>query len=174
MNSPTSPFSIPPDACDCHVHVFLPEQFPYAASRSYTPPAATIGELLELRRLLGTGRTVLVQPSCYGTDNAAMLAALAALGTDAARGIAVVDPASIPDEALRQFHNTGVRGLRLNLRVRPEDTDGLDRIVRLRRQSADRIRPLGWHLQLHLDTALLARLAPTLKALDIALVLDHF
>ncbi|MFC3336951.1 amidohydrolase family protein [Paracandidimonas soli] len=174
MNSPTSPFSIPPDACDCHVHVFLPEQFPYATSRSYTPPAATIGELLELRRRLGTGRTVLVQPSCYGTDNAAMLSALAALGTGAARGIAVIDPASITDEALRHLHDSGVRGLRLNLRVQPEDAGGLDRIVRLCRQSSDRIRPLGWHLQLHLDAALLARLASMLEALNVPLVLDHF
>lgn len=174
MDKLNSKPSIPPDACDCHVHVFLPDRFPYAADRRYTPPAATIDALLELRKRLGTGRSVLVQPSCYGADNSAMCAALAALGTDAARGIAAVDASSVTDETLHRLHDAGVRGLRLNLRVQSADAGGLDRIIRQCHQSADRIRSLGWHLQLHLDAALLTRLMPTLKALDIAVVLDHF
>jgi len=174
MNRAENRLFISSDACDCHVHVFLPAQFPYAADRRYTPPAATIAALRAHRARLGMKRTVLVQPSCYGTDNAALCAALAALGTHAARGVAVVDSASISDAGLRRLHDQGVRGVRLNLRAQPEDDDSLARSVRQCRQAAERIRPLGWHVQLHVDARRLSDLLPTLNTLDVAVVLDHF
>ena len=61
-------FDVPPGACDCHVHVFDP-QFPFAERRVYTPPPATLEDLLALQRTLRLERVVLVQPSVYGTDN---------------------------------------------------------------------------------------------------------
>ena len=62
--------------CDCHVHVFDPARFPYAAERSYTPSPAPLDALLSFQARLGMGRTVLVQPSAYGDDNRALLDAL--------------------------------------------------------------------------------------------------
>jgi len=173
MNHAENHLSVPPDACDCHAHVFLPTQFPYAADRRYTPPAADIDALRAHRTRLGTGRTVLVQPSCYGDDNAAMLAALATLGQRSARGVVVVDLASITDADLLHLHDQGVRGARLNLHTLAQ-ANSLDRSAYQCRQAAERIRSLGWHVQLHIDAKRLAHLLPTLKTLDVALVLDHF
>ena len=65
-------FEVPRGACDCHVHVFGdPATFPFAEKRIYTPPQASIEQLLELQRELRLERVVVVQPSVYGADNAA-------------------------------------------------------------------------------------------------------
>src|SRR5215813_835128 len=66
-------FAIPPGACDCHVHVFDPAHFPYVAKRVYTPPSASVDELLDLQKALRMDRVVVVQPSVYGADNACTL-----------------------------------------------------------------------------------------------------
>src|SRR5579884_4304575 len=88
---PTTPvkFKVPAGSCDCHVHVFDPQHFPYAESRTYTPGAATLDELQAMHRYIRTQRVVIVQPSVYGTDNACMLDAIKKIGHHA-RGVAVV------------------------------------------------------------------------------------
>src|SRR3954453_8458132 len=73
-------FPIPPGACDCHVHVFDPARFPYVAKRVYTPPPASVEELLDLQKALRMDRVVVVQPSVYGADNACTLDAVHRLG----------------------------------------------------------------------------------------------
>src|ERR1700761_7475588 len=90
---PRSPvdFAVPPGACDCHVHVVGdPVRFPMAPDRVYTPPQASPDMLLELQHDLGLSRVVLIQPSFYGADNAALLEALGKLG-GRARAVAVAD-----------------------------------------------------------------------------------
>ncbi|MEI8035524.1 MAG: amidohydrolase family protein, partial [Betaproteobacteria bacterium] len=70
-------FKPPPNACDAHCHVFGPAaQFPYAPNRSYTPQDAGREQLAALHQYLGFERAVIVQASCHGTDNSAMLDAL--------------------------------------------------------------------------------------------------
>ena len=70
-------YTPPPGACDAHCHVFGPgAKFPYAANRSYTPPDAPKEQLMALHKHLGFSRAVLVQASCHGTDNAALVDAL--------------------------------------------------------------------------------------------------
>lgn len=67
-------FKLPPGATDAHCHVFGPgEKFPYAANRRYTPQDAPKEMLRALHDHLGVDRAVIVQASCHGTDNAAML-----------------------------------------------------------------------------------------------------
>src|SRR5579872_1340521 len=84
-------------ATDCHVHIIGPQaKYPMAAKRPYTPPEATVAQLKAMHARIGITRTVLVQPSFYGTDNTCMLDALAQLG-DTARGVAVID-LKTPDE----------------------------------------------------------------------------
>jgi hypothetical protein len=74
-------FAPPQGACDCHVHVFPdPEHFPFWSGRAYTPPVATADDLLDLQKAMGFDRVVIVQPSVYGTDNAATLDGLRQLG----------------------------------------------------------------------------------------------
>ncbi|MDB6001231.1 MAG: GntR family transcriptional regulator, partial [Rhizobacter sp.] len=63
--------------------------------------------------------------------------------------------------------DAGVCGVRINeLFAGGASADQLQRI-------AKRCRPLGWHLDLALHGHRLRELAPTLRALDIRLVIDH-
>src|SRR5258707_15636549 len=85
--------ALPPGACDCHAHICGPATaYPYGAERIYTPPDATIESYRHLLAVLGVERAVLIQPSVYGTDNRAMLAALRAAGPGF-RGVAGGEPA---------------------------------------------------------------------------------
>src|SRR5438552_10107500 len=107
-------FDVPRGACDCHVHVFGdPATFPFAERRVYTPPQASIEQLLELQRDLRLDRVVVVQPSVYGTDNACTVDAVRRMGARA-RGVAVIDKTT-PRTALDEMAAAGLRGVRLNL-----------------------------------------------------------
>src|SRR4029078_4514984 len=104
---------LPPDACDTHAHVFGPaDRFPYADDRSYTPPDAPLEKYLGMLDTLGFARGVLVQGSAHGSDNSAMLDALAR-HPGRLRGVAVAEP-DVPPAELRRWHALGVRGLRFN------------------------------------------------------------
>ena len=160
----------PEGACDCHVHIFRPDSFPYAAARTYTPPAATVDDLRDQQAALGLSRAVIVQPSVYGTDNRCLADALRQLG-GRARGVAVIN-AETRDETLDDLAACGVRGVRLNL-----ENEGLldpeaawDRL----RETGARVRPRGWHVQVLTSLAVVAALADRIEALGVPLVLDHF
>jgi predicted TIM-barrel fold metal-dependent hydrolase len=57
-------WTLPPDACDAHFHVFGPyDRFPPAARPVYALPDATPQVAATLRRTLGLTRGVLVQPT---------------------------------------------------------------------------------------------------------------
>jgi len=140
----------PPLACDCHAHICGPQAiYGYIPERIYTPPDAPLPAYRHLLTALGCARAVLVQPSFHGTDNRAMLAAMAQAG-EKFRGVAVLaDDASERDIAA--LHAAGVRGARLNI-VDVKNGKGelpLDRIARL----ADRIKSFGWHIEflMHVD-----------------------
>src|SRR5437588_713248 len=105
---------LPAHAADCHMHVFGPyDRFPLAAERAYNVAEAPLAAHERMKSQVGLERTVFVQASGHGTDNRAMLAALAELGPRG-RGVAVVAPQTALAE-LQRMHKTGVRGLRLNL-----------------------------------------------------------
>jgi hypothetical protein len=104
-------FDVPRGACDCHVHVFGdPTKFPFAEKRIYTPPQASVEQLLELQRELHLDRVVVVQPSVYGADNACTLDAVRRLGARA-RGVAVIDRTTsrtaLEEMAPREFVQCG-------------------------------------------------------------------
>jgi polyphosphate glucokinase len=106
-------FAVPANACDCHVHVFGGEnEFPLVASRGYTPPPATPGELLTLQNALHLSRVVIVQPSVYGADNSCTLEGIRRLGPERGRGVAVID-AKTTDTELKEMHAAGIRGVRV-------------------------------------------------------------
>ena len=146
----------PPGACDCHIHIFGPRaRFPLAAELAYTPAEAPVEAYRELQCRLGLSRTVVVQPSAYGTDNACTLDAIARLQPYAC-GIAVVDP-YVSEAELERLHNAGIRGLRFSLVVknalRPEHLELM----------ASRIQPLGWHIQFRSTDRDLPELASKLQ-----------
>lgn len=159
-------------ACDCHVHVLDPARFPYAVERSYTPGAATVDELGAFHRELGIQRVVVVQPSCYGTDNRAVIDAISVVGLSRARGVAVLDFNAVGAAELKELHEQGIRGVRLNFAT--QQAQGLDAMRAVILQARDAIAPLGWHLDLHCPAPVLAALEPVLSDLRCPLVLDHF
>lgn len=158
-------------ACDSHVHVFDPARFPYALPRSYTPATASVGELRQHLRKLGMARVVLIQPSPYGTDNRCLLDALQQLGSEQARAIAVIDADSATPQQLDQLHRQGVRGVRLNVEAGSADVASISAALR---QTADKVAPLGWLIQLYADGATVAALAPMLRTLPCRVILDHW
>jgi predicted TIM-barrel fold metal-dependent hydrolase len=158
--------SAPPNACDCHAHIFGPaEQYPFVPGRSYTPPQASVQAYQRTLSALGLERAVIVQPSVYGTDNRCTYDAVAGSG-GRWRGIAVVD-SSTNMQALRRLHDAGFRGVRFNLLFK----GGL--ALEILEQVSRLIAPLGWHVQLLLDGRDLAELAPRLRGLPVPLVIDH-
>lgn len=165
-------WTVPAGACDTHVHVFDPARFPFDAARSYTPGPAPVAALRMQLTNLGMHRAVVVQPSCYGIDNGALCDALHQLGPDQARGIAVVDVASVSSAQLQALDAAGVRGLRLNFSVHgtPQQAQAATLLARANALAA----PLGWHLQLFAGAPVIAALAPLLARLNVPVVLDHF
>jgi 2-pyrone-4,6-dicarboxylate lactonase len=165
---PRLPF--PARACDCHAHIFGPAtQFPYVAERIYTPPDSTSSDYLALLEALGVERAVLVQPSVYGTDNSAMLAALAAIGPGV-RAVAVADP-DVPADELDAWHRAGVRGLRFNVVDRRDARNVVP--ADMLRAVAARIAPIGWHLELLVNLDEAADFAGVLGTLPVPVVLGH-
>ncbi|HUG32411.1 MAG TPA: amidohydrolase family protein [Acidimicrobiia bacterium] len=161
-------FSPPPDACDAHCHIFGPaNRFPFAADRSYTPPDSGLDELLKLQERLGLTRAVFVQASCHGTDNTAMLDALQR-GEGRYAGVAMIDDTHT-DADLAEMHRLGVRGIRFNFVAHLGGAPDLGRFQAM----VNRLRPLGWHLELHFDARDLPRYAELLKELPTPFIIDH-
>lgn len=167
--NPTKPdLTLPAGACDAHCHVFGPAAaFPFAPSSTYQPEDAPKEKLFALHRHLGIQRSVIVQASCHGTDNAAMIDALLA-GQGNYRGIAMVTR-DVTDADLQAMHAAGVRGVRFNFVTHLGEAADKDVV----REIAARIAPLGWHLVVHFDAFRLEELAPFLKELELPIVIDH-
>ena len=166
---PTRPaFVAPAGAVDAHCHVFGPgEVFPYAPQRKYTPGDAPKEALFDLRDSLGFARNVIVQASCHGSDNRAMVDALIAAG-DKARGIAVVEH-DVSTVDLAEMHAAGVRGVRFNFLKRLVDATPREHYV----QIAEKIIPLGWHVVIYFEAPELEELAPFITSLPATVVIDH-
>lgn len=164
---------LPPGACDCHCHVFGPAaRFPYAEPRSYTPDDAPLAAYIGMLDRLGFDRGVLVQPSAYGRDNAAMIDALEREPVRL-RGVAV-GGAELNATILKQWHAVGVRGLRANEFRRDgkpyyRNGVGLKDIEPFYGTLAD----LGWHVQLWVDARDLPDMAPQLARIPVPVVVDH-
>ncbi len=156
---------VPAGAWDTHVHVIgNPEQFPFALERSYTPALCDIHQYIDWMNLTGVAKAVLVQPSIYGTDNAAMLYAMAAFPQRFV-GIAVVSP-TISDAELDTLADKGVKGIRVNI----TNKGGIS--ISQAQQLAHRIARLGWHIELQLPTNALEQAKELIAIANI--VLDHF
>jgi 2-pyrone-4,6-dicarboxylate lactonase len=168
-DGPSRPrFRLPPDAVDAHCHVFGPgDVFPYAPQRKYTPCDAPKEALFALRDHLGFTKNVIVQATCHGTDNRALVDALRASG-GRARGVATVAQ-SITDAELRELHEAGVRGTRFNFVKRLADFTPREVLADI----AARIAPLGWHVVVYFEAKDLPELYDFFTALPTTVVVDH-
>lgn len=161
---------LPENAADCHMHVFGPfDRFPLAPERAYNVNEAPLEAHERMQRQVGLERTVLVQASGCGTDNRALLSALARLGRRG-RAVAVVD-LQTPVSEFERLHEAGVRGARLNLYTLGSRYAG--DTVQLIEQFARMLAPLKWHLQLLIESAAVATLEPVLARSPVDIVLDH-
>jgi 2-pyrone-4,6-dicarboxylate lactonase len=161
-------FAVPPGSVDAHCHVFGPgEEFPFAPERKYTPCDAGKAELFKLSEFLGFDRNVIVQATCHGTDNSAMVDALRASG-GRARGVAAVRP-EVTDEELALLDEAGVRGVRFNFVKRLVDPkpDGYYR------ETVERIARLGWHVVLYFEAPDLVDRWELFTSLPTVVVVDH-
>ncbi|MBY8341076.1 amidohydrolase family protein [Streptomyces spinosirectus] len=166
---PSSPvFALPPGTVDTHCHIFGPQAaFPFAPERKYTPCDASKEQLFTLRDHLGIARNVIVQATCHGADNSAMVDALQA-SNGRARGIATVRP-DVGERELLDLHDAGVRGVRFNFVRRLVDASPEDALSLI----AKKIAPLGWHIVLYFESADLPDLEDFFGSLPTPLVVDH-
>jgi predicted TIM-barrel fold metal-dependent hydrolase len=162
--------ALPPGAADCHMHVFGPfERYPLAAERAYNVEEAPLEAHERMKRRVGLERTVLVQASGHGLDNRAMLAALDRLG-NRGRGVAVVSP-DVPERELLGMKSRGVRGVRINLVTLASRHAGAPAAVL--KAYADRVAPLGWHIQIFVSAPNLIGLQHAIDRSPVPVVIDH-
>ena len=167
--NPSKPrFKLPPGAVDAHCHVFGPEaKFPFAPERKYTPCDASKEQLFALRDYLGFDKNVIVQSTCHGNDNRAMLDALAH-SNGRARGVASVGR-DVTDAELKAMHAAGVRGTRFNFVKRLVDVTPREVLVEI----ANRIAPLGWHVVVYFEAQDLPEFWDFFTTLPTTVVVDH-
>ena len=164
-------FKLPAGAVDSHAHICGPaDLFPYARNRIYTPYDALLPEYMSLLSSLGVERAVLVQPSIYGEDNSALIAALIAQ-PEIFRGVAVVNDA-ITESEIEHLHRIGVRGIRCNI-VDLADAKGVLPLPVLKK-IAEKIAPWGWHIELLMHANEFPDIAQSFDNFPVPIVLGHF
>src|SRR4051812_15430660 len=130
----------PANACDCHHHIYG-SQYKVDPRTRLRPGDASVEDYRVFQKRIGTSRSVVVQPSTYGTENAPTLDAVAAFGPQA-RAVVVVDT-TVPAADLKRTPEQGARGIRFNLAQAaaptPEMIEPLSR----------RVNELGWHIQIN-------------------------
>jgi 2-pyrone-4,6-dicarboxylate lactonase len=168
-SGPSKPrFQLPAGAVDAHCHVFGPGNvFPYAPERKYTPCDASKEQLFALRDHLGFDKNVIVQATCHGSDNRALVDALKA-SNGKARGVATVNR-NVTDAELQEMHAAGVRGTRFNFVKRLADFTPREVLLEI----ANRIAPLGWHVVVYFEAQDLPELYEFFTALPTTVVVDH-
>ena len=164
MNETAPRLKAPAGTCDTHMHIY-DARYPTAPTATFTPPDALVADYLKVRARLGITRTVVVQPSTYGTDNRCTLNAIAALGPST-RGVVVVDQ-SVSDAELDWMTKIGVRGIRFHM------MEGGALPWDILETMAARVGNFGWHVQLQLDGRKLPEREALLKSLPGTLVVDH-
>jgi predicted TIM-barrel fold metal-dependent hydrolase len=160
---------LPRGATDCHAHIFGPQdRYPLLDDTHFVPRETPWNDYAAMLRSIGCERAVLVQPSVYGTDNSAIEDALSSPGDIPLRAVAVVE-ADVAEQELERLHSLGFRGIRINVAA---GTRGL--ALKDARPLAERIRGLGWHLQVYVDFHRNPEVGDLLATLPVPVVVDHF
>jgi predicted TIM-barrel fold metal-dependent hydrolase len=166
------PKRMPANAWDCHMHVTDPE-YPLVAGAAYKPSLHNLQHAMNFEATIGVSNIVLVQPSIYGNDNSCLLDALKATGPRHGRGVVGIDPDEIETSVLQEWHDLGVRGVRLNLKS--NNTKFTEEILRDTLQRyAKAIQPLDWVLELFIGMEDIPILERAAKDLGVRLCIAHF
>ena len=164
---------IPEDSWDSHVHILDPVTYPLADDARYVPSTNLLGEALKFEADFGISNIVLVQPSIYGNDNSCLLDALRALGPARGRGVVAFNSAKVDVRTLQEWHDIGVRGVRLNLQSVGKEVSDTEMESTLH-QYASIIRPFDWVLQLYVPLSTAPLLEKIVPKLGVKVCLDHF
>ena len=164
----TPDFVAPAGACDAHCHVFGPgDVFPYAPTRKYTPPDAPKEKLASLHKRLGIDRAVIVQASCHGIDNSAMLDAIAPSNGQYLGVCNASDTFS--DAEFAGLHEAEIRGVRFNFVKHLGGAPDLEKMWTVVRHVED----LPWHVELHFDAGDLLEFEHVIDDMPLPVVIDH-
>lgn len=159
---------LPVNACDSHVHIFGPAaQFPYAATRNFTPVDAGKEILFALHKTLGISRCVIVQSVVHGFDNSAVEDAIK-YGEGRYLGVALV-PTSVSDTELQRLSSKGFKGVRFHFMNHLSATSTIDEIVAL----THRLKKVGMHLQVHFESSMVHAISGPLAKSAVPVVIDH-
>ena len=110
---------------------------------------------------------MIVQASCHGPDNRALVDALQTAG-EAARGVAFVRR-DVEVAELEAMHEAGVRGVRFNFLKRLVDSTPREHYLEI----VEKIRPLGWHIVVYFEANELHEIEDFLRDLPTTVVIDH-
>jgi predicted TIM-barrel fold metal-dependent hydrolase len=166
-------FEIPPLACDCHTHIYGdPDRFPLAPGRVYTPETVLPERMTEFHRTIGMERVVVVQPNTHGTDNSTTLYGMSVRGVNA-RGVALIDDRTT-DQAIESMSQAGMRGARINLRLRHGDDGDVANGWRQFQAAVARLAKHGWHLQIFAGIRVVEGIADLVRDSPVPVVFDHF
>ncbi|KAI9925265.1 hypothetical protein ASPWEDRAFT_187669 [Aspergillus wentii DTO 134E9] len=168
---------------DVHHHIFDPSKFAYAPDRHLTPPPATIAQFLEFKKRVGITNSVLTHGLSYGADCTSLKSFVAELSNkkeSSTKAIGVIDPATVTGDELREMHDAGIRGIRVNLYKYKAFHDVELQKTALREHAAvlNRYCP-GWSMAFtHPHCEFWAELKPFLEEVlvsgGVKLVTDHF
>ncbi len=168
QNTKEPAFKAPPKSCDAHCHVFGPKDlFPYHINSTYKPPDAGKDRLKKLHNILGIERAVIVQASCHGSDNRAMIDAIAS-SNGAYKGVCIANE-DFTDNEFQDLHDGGVRGVRFNFVKHLGGTPDLDAMKNV----LDRVKQLGWHLVIHVNAEDIVKFESFFQQFDMDIVVDH-
>ncbi|QCO57677.1 amidohydrolase (plasmid) [Pseudorhodobacter turbinis] len=169
---PTTAFTDVTNGCDCHAHIIGDDsEFPMDPNRSETPATGSLDHWLDKYRThlaqLGLTRGVIVHSMIYGLDNSITAEAIARLGRDNFRGVALLT-SDVSDEVLDYMAEQGFKGARLNyIHGGVLDWEGAKSL-------APRLKSRGMHLQILLHTHMhMVEIAPELMRLPCDVVIDH-
>lgn len=155
-------------------------RFSYAPNRHMTPPAATVEQFQEHQRKLGLTNSVLTHGLSYGADCSSLRSFVQELDPIKTKAIGVIDPAVVTPEELVSLHNSGIRGIRVNM-YKYQAMHDVDRQMAALRDHSRILRQHcpGWSMAFtHTHPEFWAQLKPFIEQeivpTGIKLVTDHF
>lgn len=154
------------------MHVVDPTRYPLASGARYVPSTFTLEQALAFEQTVGLSNIVLVQPSIYGNDNTCMLDALRALGPRRGRAVVAFEPQSIPRDTLKEWHELGVRGVRVNFSSLGLSPDA-ESLRSLLHRYAEDCRVFNWVIQLYMPMNMITLLEPIVPELGVRVCIDH-
>ena len=167
-NVKTPAFKAPPGAIDTHSHIFGPEgKYPYVPTRPYTPPEAPLEAFRALHEKIGIERAVIVNATTHGSDHRVVVDAIAASGGKYRGVVNLADTTT--DEEISALDAAGIRACRFVFLARLGGKPDFSRV----RKMAERVKAVGWHVDLYFEPALLEALTPELETLPTPYVIDH-